>query len=104
LANLKDGQTKPGASIEAPVTQMGEGRPKKTASIEAVFTQDEAAKLLNVSERGDRSKPKILDLKQGDNQHVGIPTTSQTLRRNAQCPRRAEKRNCANWRIFTIEN
>ena len=48
LANLKDGQTKPGASIEAPVTQMGEGRPKKTASIEAVFTQDEAAKLLNV--------------------------------------------------------
>ena len=52
---------------------------QKKADVEISTTQSDSAKLLNVSERGDRSKPEISDLGRGDNQHAPIGATSQFI-------------------------
>jgi len=52
---------------------------QKKADVEISTTQSDSAKLLNVSERGDRSKPEISDLGRGDNQHRQICLTSQFI-------------------------
>ena len=46
--------------VGARLANMREGRPKKTASIEAVFTQDEAADLLNTSRGSIQRATKVL--------------------------------------------
>ena len=47
------------AVVAAKIANLGEGRPNKTASIEAV-SQDEAADMLNVSRSGVQRAKKVL--------------------------------------------
>ena len=66
--------------VGARLANLSHGQKKADVEISTVTTsQSESAKLLNVSERGDRSKPEISDLGRGDNQHAPIGAMSQFI-------------------------